>query len=224
MKAATIDLATEVPLISTSEREVGSKTAGTERAQAEASQDLSALNKVRRLARGLAPALLAPGAQVVVLAELGLGQHSALWLTAALGNARVTSLGLGVTVLAVGTPQDVAAERDMRGKGRHSTVEFLEADRHSKVQFSLALERRLQELESRKGKVLVHLSEGQDALDLLGHVEACAGVVLLSRAGRTRKAAVESFHSRTRQLGVPLLGAVLLEREYPIPETLYHLL
>ncbi len=51
---------------------------------------------------------------------------------------------------------------------------------------------------------------------------ACDGFVLALTAHRTRRSAVLRIRDQIQKTGVPLLGTVLMERRFPIPEALYH--
>jgi hypothetical protein len=48
-------------------------------------------------------------------------------------------------------------------------------------------------------------------------------VILLVRATQTRRATLAMLERQLAMGGTPLLGAVLLDRDYPIPENLYRL-
>lgn len=82
---------------------------------------------------------------------------------------------------------------------------------------------RLQELCARFDRVLI----SAPPIDL--HAESLAlgqmvdGVVLVVAANVTRRNAVHRVKSRLDALGVPVLGIVLNERTFPIPEPLYRL-
>jgi hypothetical protein len=83
---------------------------------------------------------------------------------------------------------------------------------------------RLSELRAAEQTVLLHLPDAPAWINSAVNQEEFAGMVLLSRASHTRKSAVESLQVKLQQLRVPLLAAVLLDREYPIPERIYRLL
>ena len=53
----------------------------------------------------------------------------------------------------------------------------------------------------------------------LGH--GCDGLVLVLTANRTRRMVAAQVKQRLDQSGIPLLGTVLAERSFPVPEGLY---
>jgi hypothetical protein len=55
-------------------------------------------------------------------------------------------------------------------------------------------------------------------------VDFVDGVVLLVRAAQTHRAVLAAIERQLAKAGTPLLGSVLLDRDYPIPEKFYRLL
>ncbi len=83
--------------------------------------------------------------------------------------------------------------------------------------FEQVLESQLRE----DSTVLVHTADALGWAELPVGLKHCAGFVLMVRANRTRRAAIEAVQRKLARLEVPLLGAVVLDREYPIPDSLY---
>jgi Mrp family chromosome partitioning ATPase len=50
---------------------------------------------------------------------------------------------------------------------------------------------------------------------------ACDGIVLMLTAGKTRRLVASQMTRLLREAGVPLLGTVLAERRFPVPQALY---
>ena len=233
MTSVTVDFGSETLHGGAERKQVGEAGAVPETRAAAASHGLSASSKVRRIARGLASAVAGAGTDKLIFGELGFGKRSAVWFTLAVAEALAEVLGTTVTVVALADGrQRHAAESGMGPRaGRRVHLEWIDTGAVSPLRLGAVLDERLQVLqadreadkEAHKGTTLLHLAE-TSPMDLLSHLEGCAGVVLLSRAGKTRKAAVESFQARLQQLELALLGAVLLDREYPIPAALYKLL
>ena len=71
---------------------------------------------------------------------------------------------------------------------------------------------------------IVHLSQLKEQAINLPRIDFVDGVILLVRAAQTRRAALEAIERQLAKAGMRLLGSVLLDRVYPIPEKLYHLL
>ena len=181
--------------------------------------------KVKRLARFMLPFVSRPGCRTLAFGEVGFSHKlSAAWLTAGVAMALGATLDEPFHVLILEDtlkPEGpISAMQPMPGV----VIERLQLNRCSPAASTGALEQRINELRSEKRKVLLHLSEAQRQLDLVSSSEKLAGLVLLARASHARKAALEAIQLRLEQLEVPLLGAVLLDRTYPIPEILYRLL
>ena len=73
--------------------------------------------------------------------------------------------------------------------------------------------------------VIVHLAKIDRPIGILARTITVDGVVLLVHAGKTRRAALGAIDRQLSPSGVPpLLGSILLDRVYPIPERIYRLL
>ena len=69
----------------------------------------------------------------------------------------------------------------------------------------------------------MHVDVSRGGARLGGELEATMtdGLVLVLEAGETRREAAQAAVSSLRAANVPILGAVLNNRELPIPEKLY---
>jgi hypothetical protein len=222
--AATVKLLTEPELETLIHREVSKPLATPSEASPSGAAEYG--HKIRRLARGLLASVASPS-RVVLFGELEPERRPALWLTVALASALGAMIEERVHVLVVSSRKGqrvIDAETEGYVEPYAAVIESLKSSGTLTRDPSVALERRLRELGEEGRKVFVHLEEAAPWLDLFANREDCAGLVVLPRAQHTRKAALESFYLRLQQLSIPLLGAVLLDRQYPIPEALYRLL
>jgi hypothetical protein len=71
---------------------------------------------------------------------------------------------------------------------------------------------------------ITHLSQSKLQVINLPCVDFVDGVVLLVRASQTRCAVLEAGERHLAKASTPLLGSVLRDRDYLIPEKLYRLL
>jgi Mrp family chromosome partitioning ATPase len=82
---------------------------------------------------------------------------------------------------------------------------------------------RLQELRRRFDRVLISAPPADLHGESLALGQVVDGVVLVVSANATRRDAVSRVKSRLDDLAVPVLGLVLNDRTFPIPEALYRL-
>ena len=86
------------------------------------------------------------------------------------------------------------------------------------------VEARLLELRNQFDHVLVDAPPVAASSGFLTLVTLAEGVVLVLKAGHTRRPAVLLAIEELETAGVKVLGAVLNQREYPIPEAIYKML
>ncbi len=188
--------------------------------------------QIDRLAASLAssnPASANPASapKCILMMEVGQGKDSSLWLATAAAAVLGAKVKQNVHVLSIeASPKSHPAARkhSMRFAGsRNFTLEQVEnfpADRDR----TGTVEERLASLRAANQPVIVYLAHGQDLADLLPNARAIDGVVLLVRASKARRAALLAVEHTLISAGIKLLGCVLLDRTYPIPEGLYRLL
>jgi hypothetical protein len=84
-----------------------------------------------------------------------------------------------------------------------------------------AVRHRLSRLRRDFGYLVIHapaLGVGEEAT-LMGQLSE--GLVLVVEAGRTRRVAADRARRSLEDMGVPLLGTILDQRSFPIPEAIY---
>jgi hypothetical protein len=93
--------------------------------------------------------------------------------------------------------------------------------RNEKALSAVWLRRRLDELRLAFDYTIFHAPPAGQSSDplLLGHL--CDGVVLVLTAGSTRRVAARKAKERLYSANAPLLGTVLSDRKFPIPERIY---
>lgn len=79
----------------------------------------------------------------------------------------------------------------------------------------------LAELETEFHTILVAAGPVQNCPDTMMLCQTVSGVILVIKANATRRATARKLKEDLEALQVPLLGAVLNDRTYPIPESLY---
>ena len=165
-----------------------------------------------------------PGCFVMVDVEGS--DRSSLWL--ATGVASILGERLHKNVHVVSTdraarekPASASAPRSSTGGS--CTLEHVGGS-SSEERGNGAWAERLDSLRLGDQPAVLHLASTHDLPDLLLRGRAIDGVLLLVRASRTRRAALETMVHRLTQAGLPLLGCVLLDRIHPVPEKLYRLL
>jgi hypothetical protein len=163
----------------------------------------------------------------IVMADVGGGRTSSLWLAVSVASALGKALGLAVRVLSVGAgvpERQLGPEStDLNGAAGHCILErvgesALSGDNPNQLSGRLAA------LRAVGCVVIVHMACLEDQVDIPVRTSPVDGVVLLVRASQTRRAALEAIEKRLAMARLPLVGSVLLDRVYPIPEKLYKLL
>ena len=181
------------------------------------------LRKLRRVASGLARYAAQPERRAIAVLEVDSAEHSSLWMTRGLAAALGTMLKEPVAVLAVKSGR-AAEESPRRSEDTADALPSVEFLIPASEGCAMPVAERLEQLQASGRTVLLHLSHDA-AWNIVSLDEGCcAGVVLITRASRTRKAAVERLQERLRQLAMPVLGAVLLGHKESVPERLYRLL
>ena len=195
----------------------------TETAETQAAASLPLQREIQRLADTLLPLFSAEAARCVHLLDLGGADSSALWITAAVGSALGVRLKTKLHVLSLEPELSLDRAPDVRPAAwRGCIVESLTAGSDSADGVSLM--ERLGELRAANLPVLLHSSEKDGCPEELLQADSGVSTVLLAHASRTRRAALQATVQRLELAGASLLGCVLLDRTYPIPEKLYHLL
>lgn len=195
----------------------------TETAETEAAASLPLQREVQRLADTLLPLFSADTSRCVHLMDLGGTDSASLWIAAAVGSAVGVRLKTKVHVLSFEAelPLDqTSAVRPVSWRG--CIVEsFTPASDDGD---GVGLVERLSELRAANLPVLLHSTEKNGCPEELLKADSGMSVVLLAHASRTRRAALQATVQRLELAGASLLGCVLLDRTYPIPEKLYRLL
>jgi hypothetical protein len=190
----------------------------------ERSSGAALLERYSRLAKGIAGHLDVTRRNAVWFAEVGMRSSHALWLTVGVASALGSMIRQRVRVLAIRTSPDEWAEEEivMANASGSAIVEVVSMPPITAG--GEPLEHRLADLLHDGEVVFLHLPNAPDWMATTMDDRGVLGTILLSRASHTRKTTVEAVRARLEQLGIPLIGAVLLDREYPIPEKLYRLL
>ena len=183
----------------------------------------SVTREVHRLADTLLPFFSPDRSRCFLLLDLGGARNTSFWLAASVGSALGTALKSSVYVLSTNPPSPRDGRLTKQAlSGAGCVLESLHVsadgeDRGSVVEHLSALRRT-------EKPVLLHADREELLPEGLLHGGAVDGVVLLARAARTRRAALQATVRRMALAGVPLLGCVLLDRTHPIPQKLYELL
>jgi hypothetical protein len=162
----------------------------------------------------------------VLMVDLG-GTTSSLWVATGVASVLGKALHKMVHVLAIGSN---ISEIQSASQGSESDSSagscFLEhiADPTSTADGMNRLTDRLSALKADGLMAILHLSQLKEQAICLPRIDFVDGVVLLVRAAQTHRAALEAIERQLAKAGTPLLGSVLLDRVYPIPEKLYRLL
>ena len=163
----------------------------------------------------------------IVMADVGGGRTSSLWLAVSVASALGKALGFAVRVLSVGgnvpERQLGPGSTDMNVTAGHCILERVGESALAGDNPNL-LVGRLASLRAVGSVVIVHMACLEDQVDIPVRTSPIDGVVLLVRASQTRRAALEAIEKRLAMARLPLIGSVLLDRVYPIPEKLYKLL
>lgn len=80
---------------------------------------------------------------------------------------------------------------------------------------------RMAQFLARFDHVLIHMEPLTTNGDATGVSRLADGVILVLSAGKTRKEAARRAAQRLRETGVSVVGAVLTDRRFPIPEVIY---
>jgi hypothetical protein len=165
----------------------------------------------------------------IVMADIGGGRTSSLWLAVGAASTLGKALGLVVRVLSVsgnGSVAELQAPSESTSldvAAGHCIVERVGESSLSDDNPN-SLSSRLSALRAVGCVVIVHMNCLEERVDIPVRTSPIDGVVLLVRAGHTRRAALEAVEKRLAIARLPLLGSVLLDRVHPIPEKLYRLL
>jgi hypothetical protein len=185
-----------------------------------------ALDQVERLTRDLFFDQNGLLRRSILMVDLGGSKTSSLWLATAVAAALGKSLRQTVHVLSVGSrAADIISA--WKTKDSNATGDYVlesAGENGSGIYCSKGLSDRVPALRANGGCVIVHTSQLKERIGVLARAIPVDGVVLLVRAGKTRRAVIEAIARQLPSTGKPLLGSVLLDRIYPIPETLYRLL
>ena len=162
----------------------------------------------------------------VLLGEVGESDGSSRWLAIGVG-AALAARGRRAHVLCLGGAPDTSKSRDALALRRPQitgcVLEYL--DRNTVPgNFGDVLHQRLADLSASGATVILHtedLLRDGEVLSLADHLD---GVALIVRASHTRRAAIEAVRTQLATAEIPLLGAVLVDQTFPIPEKLYRLL
>jgi hypothetical protein len=195
-----------------------------------ASQILSeeALRQVEQIVDGVFAGDRLRQHRVVVVAGVDEHKGSSLWLTAGVASALTARTGETVHVLSVQGEGSDGSVVQIDPKGAMAKDCIVECDSEFMLRRDTTgrshLSARVADLRSAGRVVLIHVPNLQRQSNLLGGLDRVDGVVLLIRAAQTRKAVLRSVSDMLAKSHLPVLGAVLLDRVYPVPEKLYRML
>jgi hypothetical protein len=163
----------------------------------------------------------------VLMAEVGSGETSSLWLAAGVASILGKTIGRPVHILSIGDSEIPRVLEAGKGAnfdpvGNSYTLERISDS--SSTRNSGELRDRLAELEISGHPVIIHVPHFGEQASLLDHLSFVDGIVFLIRAGQTRRAALEAINRQIAATSTQVLGSVLLDRIYPIPEKLYRIL
>jgi hypothetical protein len=162
----------------------------------------------------------------VLMVDLG-GSTSSLWVATGVASVLGNALHKMVHVLAIGGNLSESQSAVGSSGSRPSTGGcFLEciADPTSTSDGMNVLTDRLSALKADGLMAIVHLAQSKEPAVNLPRIEFVDGAILLVRAAQTHRASLEAIERQLSKAGTPLLGSVLLDRVYPIPEKLYRVL
>jgi hypothetical protein len=166
--------------------------------------------------------------RVVMVAGVDKQKESSLWLTAGVASALTARTGEVVHVLSVQGEGSEGTVVQIDPKGAMAKDCILERVSEGMLRRDASgrshLSARVGDLLSTGRVVLIHVPNLQRQAELLGGMDRIDGVVLLIRAAHTRKEVVKSLQGLLSKAHISILGAVLLDRVYPIPEKLYRML
>ena len=161
----------------------------------------------------------------VLMVDLG-GNTSSLWVATGVASVLSKTIRNMVHVLAVGGKASEINRANEEVELDSTSGFILEhiADPSSAVDGINALTDRLSAIKADRLVAIVHLSQSKDQTINLSRVDFVEGVLLLVRATHTRRASLARIEQQLAIARTPLLGSVLLDRDYPIPENIYRLL
>jgi hypothetical protein len=162
----------------------------------------------------------------VLMVDLG-GNTSSLWVATGVASLLGKARHSMVHVLAVeGKASEIShsSEEGELDPGAGTCVLERISDSASTMAGRSLLTDRLSAIRADGLMAVVHLSQLREQAINRSCVEFVDGVILLVRAAQTRRAALGMIEKQMEMSRTPLLGSVLLDRDYPIPENLYRLL
>jgi hypothetical protein len=162
----------------------------------------------------------------ILMVDLG-GSSSSRWVATGVASVLGKAIPHRVHVLAVGSNVSEihpASEGNELDSYAGSCILECIADPTSRAEGMNVLRDRLLAIKADGLTSIIHLSQSKQQVINLPCMDFVDGVVLLVRAAQTRRAALEAIERQLATAGTPLLGSVLLDRDYPIPEKLYRLL
>jgi hypothetical protein len=164
----------------------------------------------------------------ILMADFGSPRASSLWLATEVASVLGKSLNQEVRVVCVGSrSSDIVSawKRISVNPGHAHCVLEHRGDVGLGVDSTKELSNRLSAIRAAHGCVVVHLAKIDRPIGIFARTITVDGVVLLVRAGKTHRAALGAIDRDLSPSGVPpLLGSILLDRVYPIPEKIYRLL
>jgi hypothetical protein len=166
--------------------------------------------------------------RVVMVAGVDKQKESSLWLTTGVASALTARTGEAVHVLSVPGEGSEGTVVQIDPKGAMTKDCILERVSESMLRRDASgrshLNARVTDLISAGRVVLIHVPNLQRQMELLGGMDRIDGVILLIKAAHTRKEVLKSLQGLLSKARISILGAVLLDRVYPIPEKLYRML
>jgi hypothetical protein len=165
----------------------------------------------------------------IVLIEMDPAGRSSLWLASGIASVLCSALRQTVYVLSVNSADSSKPSGSRQISQSNPSVlsssYFIERISESGPRGDLlsVLTERLLTLQRKGYPVIIHLPYDQHS-GFLTRAKSVEGVVLLTRASHTRRAALQSMERSLASANIPLLGSVLLDRVHPIPERLYRIL
>ena len=213
-------------------KKLAQRASAAARLQSGASPGLAALSRearteVERLTHTLFFTKEGEHRSSVLLGEIGESASSSRWLAIGAG-ASLAARGRRAHVLCLGgSPNAALLSQESfslrRQQAPECVLEYL--DRNSvNGHFGDVLDQRLTALRSSGDIVILHTDNLLDYPEILSLADHLDGVALIIRASHTRRAAIEAVRSQLAAAEIPLLGAILVDRTFPIPEKLYRLL
>ena len=160
------------------------------------------------------------------MVDLG-GNSSSRWVATGVASVLGRAISDKVHVLAVGSNvSEIHPAFEGNELDSYSGSCILEciSDPTSRADGMNVLRDRLSAIKADGLTSITHLSHSRLQVINLPCVDFVDGVVLLVRAAQTHRAVLAAIERQLAKAGTPLLGSVLLDRDYPIPEKFYRLL